>query len=454
MKNRILIVEDEKLKRITLHDALEEEGYEVCSVADGLDALQLIKDEDWDLVVLDLKLPRLGGLSLLKRARKIRSNTSVIVMTAYGTIENAVEAMKLGAYDYLTKPFTSEELIMKLRRLFDYREKVAENIALKKALTSKHQLGNIIGASKSMQELFEKISVIADSDATVLIEGETGTGKELVAETIHYNSSRRDYPFIKLPCVTLTESIIESELFGHEKGAFSGAIRTKIGRFELAHKGTLFLDDIEDIPISIQPKLLRVLQNKEFERVGGEKLIKVNVRVIAATKKRLSSLISQNEFREDLFYRLKTISMNLPPLRERREDIPLLVTHFVNNYAKGQKRNFSPKVLSLLAKYDWPGNVRELEHFVEAVLVMTRAKEIQINHLPEDFLRKITVQVNVPINGLRKELFQIEKETISQALAKFEGNISKTARFLNIPRSTLRDHLKKLDIETKNGKPR
>ncbi|MCK5600524.1 sigma-54-dependent Fis family transcriptional regulator [Candidatus Pacearchaeota archaeon] len=454
MKNKILIVEDEKLKRITLQDALEGEGYEVCSVDDGLDGLQLIKNEDWDLALLDLKLPRLNGLSLLKRIRKIRPNTSIIVMTAFGTIENAVEAMKLGAYDYLTKPFTSEELIIKLRRLFEYRAKVAENIALKKALTSKHQLGNIIGVSKSMQELFEKISIVADSDAAVLIEGETGTGKELIAETIHYNSSRRDYTFIKLSCVTLTESIIESELFGHEKGAFSGAIKTKIGRFELAHKGTLFLDDIEDIPISIQPKLLRVLQNREFERVGGEKLIKVNVRVIAATKKSLSSLISQNEFREDLFYRLKTISIKLPPLRERKEDIPLLVAHFVNIYAKGQKRTFSPKVLSFLAKYAWPGNVRELEHFVEAVLVMNNAKEIQINHLPEDFLRKVTVQANVPINGLKKELFQIEKETIKQTLAKFEGNISKAARYLNIPRSTLRDHLKKLNIKTKNRRPR
>ena len=449
MKKRILVVEDEELKRITLQDALQEEGYEVQSVADGLGGLQLIENAEWDLVLTDLKLPGLDGLSLLNSIKKNSPDTSVIVMTAYGTITNAVEAIKCGAYDYLTKPFTSEELIIKLRRLFDYQTKVAENVALRKALVDKYRMRNLIGKSNVMQEVFEKISIIADSDATVLLEGETGTGKELVAETIHYSSSRRECPFVKLPCITLTESIIESELFGHEKGAFSGAIRTKIGRFEMAHKGTLFLDDIDDIPLSIQPKLLRVLQSKEFERVGGEKVIKVDVRVVAAIKKDLSHLVSQAKFREDLYYRLKTISLRLPPLRERIEDIPILVQCFVQKYAAGQERNFSSEALELLAQHNWPGNVRELEHIVEGILVMTRAKEIKQIHFPRDFLKRILVRVHMPINGLKKELFDIERETMTDALDKSHGNISAAAKYLKIPRSTFRDRLKKLNINIK-----
>jgi DNA-binding NtrC family response regulator len=454
MKKRILVVEDEELKRITLQDALQEAGYEVQTVADGLAGLQVIENAQWDLVLTDLKLPGLDGLSLLNNIKRINPDTSVIVMTAYGTIDNAVEAMRSGAYDYITKPFTSEELIIKLRRLFEYQTKVAENIALRKALVDKHRMGNLIGKSKVMQEVFDKISIIAESDTTVLLVGETGTGKELVGETIHYNSPRREYPFIKLPCVTLTESIIESELFGHERGAFSGAIRTKMGRFEMAHKGTLFLDDIDDIPLSVQPKLLRVVQSKEFERVGGEKTIKTNVRVIGAVKSDLSLLVSQSKFREDLYYRLNTISLRLPPLRERIEDIPTLVQHFVQKYAEGQDRVFSSESLELLAQYDWPGNVRELEHVVEGILVMTRAQEIKQIHFPKDLLRKILVQAHVPINGLKKELFDIEKETMTAALSKFHGNISKAAKYLKIPRSTFRDRLKKLTINIKKKQRR
>ncbi len=446
MKYKILIVEDEKLKRITLQDALEKTGYQVHSVADGLDGLQMVKNEKWDVAVVDLKLPGMDGLSLLKQIRKIRPNTSIIMMTAYGTIQNAVEVMKYGAYDYLSKPFTSDELLIKLKRLFKYHDKLAENIELKKALIKTHRFDNIIGKSKAMHEMYEKIKIIAASDVAVLLEGETGTGKELVAETIHYNSPRREKPFIKLSCVTLTETIIESELFGHEKGAFSGATRTRPGRFELAHKGTLFLDDIDDIPLSIQPKLLRILQNKELERVGGEKIIKVDVRIVAASKKQLSHLMKQDKFRTDLFYRLNTISLRLPTLREKKEDIPCLVEHFVHKYTKGPKRHFSPEALNLLAKYDWPGNIRELEHFIEGLLVMTNEKEISLLQFPKDFLKKVTEQTRISIKAIRKELFEIEKETIIKALMKYNWIVSKAAKYLNIPRSTLRDRIKKLDI--------
>lgn len=447
MKYKILIVDDEKLKRVTLHDALKRAGYQVHSVADGLDALQMVKNEEWDVAVLDLKLPGMDGFSLLKQIRKIRPNASIIMMTAYGTIHNAVEAMKYGAYDYLSKPFTSDELLIKLKRLFKYRDKLAENIELKKALVKTYRFDNIIGKSKAMEEMYEKIKVIAASDVSVLLEGETGTGKELVAETIHYNSPRREKPFIKLSCVTLTETIIESELFGHEKGAFSGATRTRPGRFELAHKGTLFLDDIDDIPLSIQPKLLRVLQNKEFERVGGEKVMKVDVRVIAASKKELSHLMRQDKFRTDLFYRLNTISLRLPALREKREDIPCLVKHFVDKYTKDRKRHFSPEAVNLLAKYDWPGNIRELEHFVEGLLVMTNEMEISLLQFPKDFLKKVTKQTRFSMKTIRKEILEIEKETIIKALMKYNWMVSKAAKYLNIPRSTLRDRIKKLDIK-------
>lgn len=451
VKRRILVVEDEESKRITLQDALVAEGYEVETTADGINGQRLIRQGDWDLVLTDLKLPGSDGLSLLNVVKDVNPDTAVIVMTAYGTISSAVEAIKCGAYDYITKPFASEELIIKLRRLFEYKTQVAENIALRKVLVEKHRLGNLIGESGVMQEVFDKINIIAGSEATVLIEGETGTGKELIAETIHYNSHRREKPFIKLPCVTLTESIIESELFGHEKGAFSGAIRAKKGRIEMAHQGTLFLDDIDDIPLSIQPKLLRVLQSREFERVGGEKTIKVDVRVIAAVKGHLSELVTQGRFREDLYYRLNTICLRLPPLRERIEDIPPLVHHFIQKYAPKQGRYFSTEALELLAKYNWPGNVRELEHIVEGLLVMTRAKEIGQVHFPKDLLRKILVKVSMPVNGLKKELFEIERETMTVALDKFSGNVTKAAKYLKMPRSTFRDRLKKLKIKQDHG---
>ena len=447
MKQRILVIEDDEAKRTVLEDELARVGHEVRSTGDGLAGLELIRRKEWDVALVDMKLPGLDGMSILKAARELQPNMSVIMMTAFGSIETAVESMKLGAYDFLTKPFTSDELLLKIERLADYRSKVAENTALKRALASKYRFREIIGSSKPMQELLAQVAVVADSDAAVLIVGETGTGKELVAETIHYGSSRRPGPFVPVSCVTLRDSIIESELFGHEKGAFSGAIRTKAGRFELANGGTIFLDDIDDVPVAIQPKLLRVLQNKEFERVGGERSISVDVRVIAATKKDLWALVEKDEFREDLYYRLNTITLRLPPLRELREDIPLFVAHFVRMYDKRTGRRFSPEALGLLARYDWPGNVRELEHLVEAALVLARKDEVTPADLPRDFLAKVASQATLTSRDLKGDLADIERETISKALAAADGNVARAARQLGIARSTLRDRLRKLGIQ-------
>jgi len=449
MKYRVLVVEDEELKRRTIVDALTDAGYEVRGTGDGTDGFQLIRDEFWDVALLDLKLPGMDGLTILGKAREIRPETTIIMMTAFASIQTAVEAMKAGAHDYLTKPFTTDELLLKLERLFEYRAKAAENVVLKKALESEYAFRSMVGRSRSMRRLFEQVCVIADSDATVLVVGETGTGKELVAETIHYSSPRREGPLVKVSCVALRESLIESELFGHEKGAFSGAIRTRPGRFELAAGGTLFLDEVDDVPISVQPKLLRVLQNREFERVGGEKTFKADVRVVAATKQDIPQLIAHGRFREDLYYRLNTVTLRLPPLRERKDEIPLLVEHFVRKYDKLQGRQFSAAALELLRRFSWPGNIRELEHVVEATLVQTRDREIEPRHLPRDFMETVALHTSPARQALKEELAGIERETIAKTLTHFKGNISLAAKHLNIARSTLRDRLKKLGIKAR-----
>jgi DNA-binding NtrC family response regulator len=448
-KHRVLVIEDEELKRRTVVDALTDAGYEVRGTGDGTEGFQLIRDEFWDVALVDLKLPGMDGLTILKKAREVRPETSVVMMTAYGSVATAVEAMKAGAYDFLTKPFTTDELLLKLERIFEYRAKTDENVALRKALDSEYRFHSMIGRARSMRRLFEQICVVADSGATVLVVGETGTGKELVAETIHYSSPRREGPLVKLSCVALRESLIESELFGHEKGAFSGAIRTRPGRFELAAGGTLFLDEIDDVPLSVQPKLLRVLQSGEFERVGGERTLRANVRVVAATKQDIPQLVAQGRFRQDLYYRLNTVTLRLPPLRERKDEIPLFVGYFINKYDRLKDREFSAAALDLLRRYSWPGNIRELEHVVEAALVMTKDRVIEPPHLPRDFLETVSLHTGPAKVALEEELAGIERETIAKALAGFNGNISRAARHLNIARGTLRDRMKKLGIKAK-----
>ena len=329
MKNKILIVDDEKLMRMSLEDKLTKEGFTVTSYSNAVEALKSLQSTNYDAVISDMRLPKMDGIEFLKETKKTSPDTVVIIMTAYGSIENAVTAMKEGAHDYVTKPFSLEELIIKLKKAIKHKDIIAENIMLKQRVLSQYGYDNMIGRGEGMKRVFEIISTVSNRDTTILIQGESGTGKELTAGAIHYNSNRRDGPFIKLSCAALNKEILESELFGHEKGSFTGAIKTRRGRFELADGGTIFLDDVDDIPLEMQVKLLRVLQEREFERVGGEETIPVNVRVICATKKDLKKLVQEGGFREDLYYRLHVVTIHLPPLRERKEDIPLLVTYFI-----------------------------------------------------------------------------------------------------------------------------
>lgn len=442
MKNRILVVDDEKIKLITLLDALSKEGYDVEGVEDGMAALKKLEGSRFDIVVADLKLPKMDGLELLKHVKEKYQDTEVIIMTAYGTIESAVSAMKIGAHDYLTKPFPTEELLLKVQRLIKYQALAKENILLHNQLDERYGIDNIIGKNKRMQEIYELIKTIAPGESNVVIYGESGTGKELVAHAIHHNSLRKNGPFIKVSCATLSESILESELFGHEKGAFTGALNRKPGRFELADGGTIFLDDVDDMSPLVQVKLLRVLQEREFERVGGTETVKVNVRVVAASKKDLGESVKTGKFREDLYYRLNVIAIHLPLLRERKDDVPLLVYHFLKKYtAKSGKKieEISPDALSRMLEYNWPGNIRELENAIERAVALSRGIILTVKDLPTLIAQgepQITITEKSPttIEGIVKDA---EKEHIIRILRETGGKKNEAAKILGISRKTL-----------------
>ncbi|MBI5048849.1 MAG: sigma-54-dependent Fis family transcriptional regulator [Deltaproteobacteria bacterium] len=451
---KVLIVEDEKIKRITLTDALLKQGYAVLAMENPIEALNIFKEREFDVVITDIRLPHMDGLDFLKEIKTLKPETTAIVMTAYATIDTAIKAMKLGAYDYITKPFSSEELLLILERLKDFRRLVEENIKLKQEITERYSFGNIIGKSKKMRDVYELIKTVAPSDATTLIIGESGTGKELIANAIHYNSPRKDNPLIKFSCSALAETLLESELFGHEKGAFTGAVKERKGRFELANNGSIFLDDIDDIPLSMQTKLLRVLQEKEIERVGGTKTIKIDIRIICATKVDLLKLAKQGKFREDLYYRLNIVPIKLPPLRDRKEDIPLLVEYLLNKYSsKGEKKTFCPEAMKLLINYDWPGNVRELENVVERVVTLTRSNDIRVEDLP-DFLMtspeklcdRHLIDVMTEAVSFEAAIKDMEKRLLILAIEKAGGNKSEAARILKMKRETLRDKVEKYGI--------
>ncbi|HHL39189.1 MAG TPA: sigma-54-dependent Fis family transcriptional regulator [Deltaproteobacteria bacterium] len=454
---KIAVVDDEKIKRITLTDSLIMAGHEAASFEEPVSALEAVKAGGIDLVVTDLKLPVMSGMELLRRIKEHNPDLPVIVMTAYATVDTAVEAMKLGAYDYITKPFTSEELMLIIERLSEYRALLHENIELKRAISERYSFGNLIGKSKEMQNIYDLIESISTRDATVLIVGESGTGKELIAHAIHYNSLRKHRPLIKFSCAALTETLLLSELFGHEKGAFTGAVKERKGRFELADGGTIFLDDVDDIPLPMQTKLLRVLQEKEFERVGGTTTIKVDVRVIAATKVDLLERVREGRFREDLYYRFNVIPLKLPPLRGRKEDIPLLIEHFVDKYSKGEedRKTFSSEALRLLMDYGWPGNVRELENMVERILAMTRNPVVEPSDLPDvvfdpgDLKRDIHfARILDSGDSFDEAVSAFEKRLITMAIKKAGGNRSEAARMLKLKRSTLQDKVVKYGIHT------
>ncbi|MHC1737703.1 MAG: sigma-54-dependent transcriptional regulator [Ignavibacteriaceae bacterium] len=448
---KIIVIDDEKIKRITMTDALKKAGYNVQSFESPIAAITHLETFGGDLVITDIRMPQMDGFEVLQKVKSFSPSTYVIMITGYGTIQSAVDAMKKGAYDYITKPFSLDHLLLLVSKVKHLMDLERENVDLKEKLHEIYSFHNIIGRSKVMLRLFDQLKTVSKTEMPVLIEGESGTGKEIVANALHYNSLRKDKSFVKLSCAILNESLLESELFGHVKGAFTGAIKDKKGRFEMANGGTLFLDDVDDIPISFQVKLLRVLQEKEFEKVGGDSPVKADVRIIAATKVNLAEKVERNEFREDLFYRLKVIPLTLPPLRERKDDIPLLLEHFARKTGKTDVR-FSPEALEALTEYNWPGNVRQLENTFCRIIAFSESNYIKKEMLPGEILIKkadfkaFYFKDAEKIN-LSKLLDEVEASAINWAFKKADGNQSKAAELLEIRRTTFRDRLLKYDIK-------
>lgn len=438
MKFNILVVDDEKNIREGLGQALELEGYKVFLAADGIEALNIINDDIVDIVIADLKMPRLSGEELLKRVVASYPTVPVIILTGHGTIETAVQAMRNGAYDFLTKPLDLNRLSLLVKRALSTRELVLQHRVLQEEFEKRSQFVNIIGKSASMQKIFEIVRQVAPSKAAVLITGESGVGKEVIADAIHYNSPRKEKAIVKVHCAALSESLLESELFGHEKGAFTGAIARKRGRFELAHLGTIFLDEIGEINQNVQIKLLRILEEKKFERVGGEETIEVDVRVIAATNRDLKERIDKGEFRDDLYYRLNVVNAHIAPLRERKEDIPLLIATFLKEFTEENDKKIigiDPKARLTLFNYPWPGNIRELRNCIESAVVMSKGTIITLDDLPP-YITRISDEEFLKIPS-DVTLAEAEKEIIRFTLNRQNGNKSRSADVLGIGRKTL-----------------
>ncbi len=448
MLEKILVADDEQIMRKFLAEALRRRQIEMVGVADGREAVRLLEnDPSFDLVISDIKMPGLDGISLLRRTKELYPDLPVIMMTAYGTIESAVEAMKMGAEDYLLKPFSPDQIELMLKRIEDRRTLIDENKYLRQEIDRQHGFGEIVGVSSRMQNIYQMVTKVAASKATVLIQGESGTGKELIARAIHYNSPRRERPFIKVNCAALTETLLESELFGHEKGAFTGAVFKRAGRFELAHTGTLLLDEVSEISTSVQAKLLRVLQEREFERVGGTKPIRVDVRVLGTTNRDLRQAIRQGTFREDLFFRLNVIPVTLPALRERTEDVALLAEYFLDQFNRENKKKpikISRAAMDILSAYAWPGNVRELENLMERLVVLDIGETLLPEHLPMDIFAqagRIEPPAPATVSASAQSLSDMEREMILSTLKKMNGNRTKTADALGISVRTLRNKL-------------
>lgn len=449
MKHNLLIIEDDKIMRVTLTDYLRSKGHGVVACSLGADGIAGFDKEDFSLVISDVMLPDMNGLDILKKIKEKAPRAVVLIITAYGTIKDAVEALKLGAFDYITKPFALEEFNLIINRALEVKELRDENIRLKKNLSECFSFPNIIGDSPEMNNVYDLIGKVSKIDSTVFILGESGTGKELVATTIHYQSDRRKGPFIKVNCAALPENLIESELFGVEKGAFTGADRRKAGRFERADKGTIFLDEIGDLSAGVQTKLLRVLQDGSFERVGGTKTLKVDARIITATNKNIEEEIQEGGFREDLYYRLNVIPIRMPALRERKEDISPLIDSFLANYncAFGKKVSLSSEAITALFDYDYPGNVRELKNILERLVGLASTEVISIDSLPEHVAKqqgKMTATVS-----LAEVSAEAEKVHIMKTLKSAKGNKTRTAELLGISRKTLWEKIKLFDIEKK-----
>jgi DNA-binding NtrC family response regulator len=455
-KNTILVIDDEPAILKVMEANLKREGYGVHTAENAVAALEKLQVESFDTIIVDYLMPELTGLDLIEKIKRLKIDVPVIVVTAHGTIEQAVKAMKMGAANYLTKPVNYDELLSVVKNAVDQHTLKEEVKRLRREVTSRYSFDQIIGKNEKMEAIFSLVGDVAETDATVLIRGETGTGKELIARAVHFNSPRKNREFLRVNCAALSETLLESELFGHEKGAFTGAIKTRIGRFEQADGGTLFFDEIGDIPLSTQAKLLRVLQGKEFERVGGNKTIKVDVRIISATNKPLEKAVAAGEFREDLFYRLNVIPIELPPLRERLDDVPLLVFHFLKLHAKRFNKNISdisPEAISMLMDHDWPGNVRQVENVMERSVILEKTGQITADTVskcisaPQKAGFRYFVNENIPLKTLKEQLIgKFEQEYIIRLLQKYEGNITVAAQKSGLHYKNFCEKMKKYGI--------
>ena len=458
----VLVVDDDPAVRDVLQEALMQEEYSVSTAEGGAAAIQAVKDSVVHIVITDFQLPDIDGLEIIDRLAKLDSKIIPIMMTGFGTIETAVRAMKSGAFDFITKPFDLEAAAAVVRKAAEFLRLRQENHLLRKVVRDQYRLEQLVGASQPIQEVMEFVQKVADSDSTVMIQGESGTGKELVARMLHFNSFRKDRPLIPVNCGAIPENLLESELFGHEKGAFTGATHSRMGRFELANGGTIFLDEIGEMSLPLQVKLLRVLQEREFERVGGSRTIHVDVRIVAATNQDLETLVEEKRFRKDLFYRLNVIPIVIPPLRERRSDIPLLIDHFLTRFNQSKHTEISglaPDAIRTLTEYDWPGNIRELENMIERLVVLKKRGVLSIGDLPEKICRRASgselterfIRFNEDGINLSSEVELYEKHLIMEALRKANGVTARAAQLLHLNRTTLVEKLKRKGVDPRSN---
>ena len=460
-QTHILIIDDDQAVREVLEETLVNEGYAVSVAEDATSGVQMVRDHPVQIVVTDFQLPDFDGLEVIDRISRIDAKIIPIVMTGFGTVECAVQAMKAGAFDFITKPFDPETVIVVVRKAVEFQRLRQENHLLRKAVRDQYRLEQLIGVSEPIRQVLDFVEKVADSDSTVLIQGESGTGKELVARMLHFNSSRKDRPMVPVNCGAIPENLLESELFGHEKGAFTGAANTRMGRFEMANGGTIFLDEVGEMSLPLQVKLLRVLQERAFERVGGSRTIQVDVRIVAATNQDLEKMVEEKRFRQDLYYRLNVIPIVTPPLRDRRSDIPLLVEHFLarfNDTKHTQVTGFAPEAMGFLAAYDWPGNIRELENMVERLVVLKKQGLLTVADLPEKIKLKPARPAEIKEQFIRftedgihlsNEVEQYENQLIVEALRKANGVTARAAQLLHVNRTTLVEKLKRKGFDVK-----
>lgn len=451
----ILIVDDEQSQRLILSGYLKQKGYNIFEASSGMEALKITDNNLIDIVLSDFKMPEMNGIELLVKLKEKNPEIAVVIITAFGTIENAVKAMKEGAFDYLTKPVDLDDLEFIIKRISERQQLISENKLLKEQLQDKNKILGIVAYSEKMENVLNTSLRVADSKATVLLRGESGTGKEVLAKAIHYSSSRKDKPFVAVNCAALNENLLESELFGHERGAFTGADKQRRGRFEIADGGTIFLDEIGDLTLTTQVKLLRVLQEEQFERVGGSQTIDVDVRVIAATNKNVEELIKEQKFREDLYYRINVVTVSIPPLRERKDDILHLINHFIDKYlheTKKDKVEFSREATDVLLKYNYPGNIRELENIVHHSIVLSREEVISSSDLPSNINEAVSSGVKFNINensSLPEQVENLEKMLVLNALKKTNNNQLRASKILGISERNLRYRLEKWGMKNR-----